>query len=90
MPPRIVGIPFSLYIPWFSDIGIRLGDLFSIGLCFFLIGTKSILEEKADFILTNKFYKDAAQYYKECERISHFLLQMGKEKEIVEDQLLQG
>jgi len=43
---------------------------------------KSILEEKAASLFNENNFKKAAEHYKQCERFSHFLLQIGKEKEI--------
>ena len=43
---------------------------------------KSIFEEKATSVFNKNNFEKAAEYYKQCERFSHFLLQIGKEKEI--------
>jgi hypothetical protein len=40
------------------------------------------LEQKADSLSNSKLFEIAAQIYEECEKISHFLLQLGKEEEI--------
>ena len=42
---------------------------------------KSIFEENANSFYAEKDYEKAAKFYKQCERFSHFLTQLGKEKE---------
>jgi protein-S-isoprenylcysteine O-methyltransferase Ste14 len=72
--PQNVGIllmivPFCLYNPWFanreigfSDIGIRLGDLFSFSLCFLFIGLTSLVEEHT---MLSKFPAEYMKYLNE-------------------------
>lgn len=72
--PQNVGIllmivPFCLYNPLFgnrvigfSDIGIRLGDLFSFSLCFLFIGLTSLAEEHT---MLSKFPAEYMEYLNE-------------------------
>jgi tetratricopeptide (TPR) repeat protein len=43
---------------------------------------KSIFEENARTFYEQKDYEKATKFYKQCERFSHFLFQLGKQKEL--------
>lgn len=57
----LIFLPFALYIPYFSDIGIRVGEIISYSFFALLIIFYSFYEE---FRMKKKYKKDFLDYYK--------------------------